>query len=223
MYPPKNEWTWNNSDGQPELAYIWQPFPIETFMPKDDDTLLVPHKKCPKATEEHNKISNSAKVKKIVDNFKKQNISKYLNNLFEDPIDSLYRGQQYWDTLTIEAERGLIWPELNGSGPYTQQEVLDSLNPLAVGSYVEDWNTDFIRTIRLGKLIETLIKNMKNKIDGLKTNFDRKLYAYSTHDTIVCPLLQALGIYNELYPPYGGLHSDRTSWPARSEQREPSN
>ena len=40
-YPPNSkEWQWNNGTDA-ELGHIWQPIPIETFMPDYDDLVLV--------------------------------------------------------------------------------------------------------------------------------------------------------------------------------------
>ena len=36
-YPPKTkEWQWNNGS-EAQLGHVWQPFPIETYMPHDND------------------------------------------------------------------------------------------------------------------------------------------------------------------------------------------
>ena len=208
MYPPKNHWQWNNeSDTDSVLGKYWQPFPIETFIPEADDTLLVPDKKCPKADEEHSIAIYSDSVKKFLSDFHSENISKTIENLFNESIDSLYRGQQFWDTLKIESERNLIWPQLNSTDHQfiniSQNEIIKKLEDFSVWSYVNDWNRDFIRRIRIGKLIETIITNMKNIIENKNSDNNYKLYVYSTHDSIVVPLLQALLLYNNLRPSYG--------------------
>src|SRR5882724_5499887 len=39
-YPPNNtDWQWNNGPNAP-LGQVWQPFPIDTYIPMDDDRLL---------------------------------------------------------------------------------------------------------------------------------------------------------------------------------------
>ena len=39
-YPPKQKvWQWNNGSDA-ELGQLWQPFPIQTFMPSNDDLVL---------------------------------------------------------------------------------------------------------------------------------------------------------------------------------------
>ena len=202
MYPPKGNWSWDQNG----LGQQWQPFPIETFMPKDDDTVLVPHKKCPKVDDEYKKISDSDAVHKIMSDLHNKPIYKYLkDNLFEESIDYLYRGQQFWDTLKIESEHELIWPNLEKKvGDYNQDEVISALEPLAIGSYMYDWNRPFILKVRLGKLIEMLISNMNSVIRDETPEERKELYIYSTHDSILVPLMQALGPYNNQNPPYGG-------------------
>ena len=203
MYPPKDRWIWGGENNDPELSKIWQPFPIETFMPKDEDTLLVPHKKCPKVDDEHKRISDSPEVRKIIKEFHQNPIYPSLKPLFDDPIDSIYRGQQFWDTLKIEQEQSpkMIWDKFNNT--FTQEMAIKALEPMGIGSYVWDWNRDFIRKIRLGRLVETLTKNMENAIDGKEE--EKRVYVYSTHDSIVVPLLQALDLksYNNMTPAYG--------------------
>jgi hypothetical protein len=43
--PNSKQWLWNNGSDA-ELGLHWQPFPIETFMPKENDSLLDVDKEC---------------------------------------------------------------------------------------------------------------------------------------------------------------------------------
>jgi hypothetical protein len=64
-FPPTKAWQWSNASDAP-LAMMWQPFPIETFMPQSEDFLLTVKKKCPNADKELEKIVSSDVVKNFL-------------------------------------------------------------------------------------------------------------------------------------------------------------
>ncbi|CAG2166036.1 unnamed protein product [Oppiella nova] len=103
-YPPNNTvWQWSNGSDV-ELAHQWQPFPIETFMPEKYDAILDVEKHCPKADEEMNKIFNSEKVVKLL-----EENAEFLANLSESvgmEINSLKLTNRVYEDLTLEHNRG---------------------------------------------------------------------------------------------------------------------
>jgi len=53
----------------------------------------------------------------------------------------------------------------------------------------------------LGPLIKEMVNNLQQKKAGTMSP-DRKVHVYSAHDTTVSNLLQGLGVFNFLMPPY---------------------
>jgi hypothetical protein len=199
-YPPvTKDWQWNKGTDA-ELGLKWQPFPIETFMPKTDDPMLVPDKKCPNVDKEVKEIMNSHEVKRFLENYAKSNTSSRINKLFNETIETLGRGQQLWDTLSIELDRNYIWDNLSFE---TQKEYVSILEEFTRLSFVYEWNRDLIKNVRVGSLVETLLTNMQIIVNKTETDNNYKLFLYSTHDVIVAPLLQAFEVYNNLIPTYG--------------------
>jgi hypothetical protein len=198
-YPPvTKDWQWNNGTDA-ELGLHWQPFPIETFMPKNDDPMLVPDKKCPNVDKEVKEIMNSIEVKHFLESYAKDNMSS-INKLFNETIKTLGRGQQLWDTLSIELDRNYIWNNLSFE---TQKKYVSILEEFSRLTFVYDWNRDLIKKVRVGSLVETLLTNMQIIVNKTKTDNNYKLFLYSTHDSIVAPLLQAFEVYNNLIPTFG--------------------
>jgi hypothetical protein len=196
--PPTKDWQWNNGSDA-ELGLYWQPFPIETFMPKTDDHMLVTNKKCPNVDKEVQNIMNSNEVKHFLETHAKNNMSS-IEKLFNGTIRTLNRGAQLWDTMNIELDRNYIWNNLNFE---TQKEYVLILKEFCRLLFVNDWKTDLIKKVRVGSLIETLLTNMQIIVNKTKTDNNYKLFLYSTHDSIVAPLLKAFEVYNNLIPTFG--------------------
>ncbi|KAI1885230.1 hypothetical protein AGOR_G00218030 [Albula goreensis] len=68
----------------------------------------------------------------------------------------------------------------------------------------------------VGPLLNILMVNMEDKVQGASSSQNRKLYLYSVHDTTLMPCLMALGIFDMKWPPYAAeitleLHQHRTT------------
>lgn len=62
--------------------------------------------------------------------------------------------------------------------------------------------TDFMKKIRSGKLIEEIVRVMRDKMDG-RLNPDRKVFAYFSHEQTLIDFLHTLGMKNLFKPSYG--------------------
>jgi lysosomal acid phosphatase len=197
-YPPKNkQWQWNNGSDA-ELGLLWQPFPIETFMPKINDSLLDVDKECPNADKELKKIFSSEKVINIL------NANKlFLDNLTHfvgQEVNTLKLANRLYEDLLIEYNRGYKWSDMKIWSEDYEKVVFEKLLPLAKFLWAVEWDNKLIERTRAGNLINELVNNMKNKIDG-KTDEELNLFLYSTHDTMLAVLMDALNVYNnELIP-----------------------
>lgn len=68
----------------------------------------------------------------------------------------------------------------------------------------------------VGRILNILIGNMENKVQGVSSDSNRKLNLYSVHDTTLMPCLMALGIFDMKWPPYAAeitleLHQHRVT------------
>ncbi|XP_052004599.1 lysophosphatidic acid phosphatase type 6-like [Xyrauchen texanus] len=54
----------------------------------------------------------------------------------------------------------------------------------------------------VGPLFQLLITNIEDKVQGITSYPDRKLFLYSVHDTTLMPCLMALGVFDMKWPPY---------------------
>ncbi|CAG5865685.1 unnamed protein product [Menidia menidia] len=66
----------------------------------------------------------------------------------------------------------------------------------------------------VGPLLQTLINNIEEKLQGVSSEPNRKLFLYSAHDTTLIPCLMTLGIFDMKWPPYAAditleLHQNR--------------
>ncbi|CAG2179762.1 unnamed protein product, partial [Oppiella nova] len=69
-YPPKQpDWQWNKGEDA-KLGLVWQPFPIQTFMPHEDDLVCNQDKECPIVNKERAKIHERPELKKFVEDNK---------------------------------------------------------------------------------------------------------------------------------------------------------
>lgn len=54
----------------------------------------------------------------------------------------------------------------------------------------------------VGPFFHMLITNIEDKVQGISSYPDRKLFLYSVHDTTLMPCLMALGVFDMKWPPY---------------------
>ena len=122
-YPPQqSEWQWNNgSDAQ--LGQLWQPFPIETYMPKKDDTVLRQDKYCPVVYMEKELIYRSPEVQNYLKS--KSELLDTLSKVVGYSVDSMKKCGQLHTALQIEMERGLHWHHV-----WTQEQQQEIVNQL---------------------------------------------------------------------------------------------
>jgi prostatic aicd phosphatase len=195
-YPPKpQEWQWNNGSDA-ELGQLWQPIPIETFMPKHEDIVLKQEKYCHIVDRERNRIYKSFESKKSLENYRE--LFANLSEVVGYKVDSIRKARRLHTTLRIEMERGLYWNHV-----WTKEEeeyIVEQLLELHRLSYRLDYDSSVIRRLRAGGLVKELIKNFERV---LKKKNNKKLYIYSTHDSMITVLMHALNIFNDNIPPFG--------------------
>lgn len=66
----------------------------------------------------------------------------------------------------------------------------------------------------VGPLLQILLGNIEEKLQGTSSEPNRKLFLYSAHDTTIIPCLMAMGVFDMKWPPYAAditleLHQHR--------------
>ncbi|XP_054169317.1 uncharacterized protein LOC128966494 [Oppia nitens] len=191
--PTQKDWQW---DADNNLGHLWQPFPIETFIPKSRDIVLEGYTNCPIADQETNRIYNSTPIK----DFEKQNIQLYhtLTQIAGEPIDNIYKAVDLFDTLQIETENGKVWPAFKTLE--NQTNYVNQLSMSGVMGYRYDWDSPILQRLRAGGLVRELNLNFEK---GVNKSNEFKLYIYSTHGENIGAIMAALNIFNWNNPPFG--------------------
>ncbi|XP_019622455.1 PREDICTED: lysophosphatidic acid phosphatase type 6-like isoform X1 [Branchiostoma belcheri] len=101
------------------------------------------------------------------------------------------------DELTARKAHGLPIPEsLAALEDVVEQRATQCMAALVSG--IEDGHSHALR-LSTGPVIDLLTKNM---LRAQNTDNCHKLHLYSGHDTTLIPLLKALGIFDDRWPPY---------------------
>ena len=159
--------------------------------------MLVPDVDCRNADKEYDKIKNSEKVTKFLDEQKEflEEISKAAG----ENISKLGDADSLYQALTIESRDFDYW----WSHLWTKEEqtkIMEQLKAIADFDYETQWSSKIIQKLRSGILIEEIYKNIKHFIDGTSNN---RFYHYSAHDITVAPMLHLLGSFNNKVVPFG--------------------
>lgn len=205
-FKPQGRWIW-----EPNQA--WIPVPIHTY-PNYMDSMLYPSSTCSAAYEEAAKIENSNYVKSI--NKKYENLYKYLTLNAGQQINDIVHASYLYDNLKIEQAHGYQIPV------WATDKVLEELKDLNVISFITMGLTRRIQKLRSGVLLNDLAEKIKMLVKKptpkkkLLVDDAKKLNVYSTHDSFLAVLLEALQINNKLPPPFGStvifeLHQNNES------------
>ena len=173
-----------------DLGSKWQPFPIETFMPKNKDKLLVTSVRCEKAENQLMKILSSNLAKNLIK--VRKDFLEMISKVAGQSISTLPVASLLYDTLAIETYDNNFW----WSNVWTmeqQLQILDQLKIISDFDFELRWSSKLLQKLRSGILIEQIYENIKGFIDGTSNN---RFYEYSAYDSTVAPLLHLIGSFN---------------------------
>jgi len=188
LFPPRGYQKFN-----PNLD--WQPIPIHT-LPQSEDSLLSSHAVCPRFSELLREVANSAFMKHLYND--NRDLFKYLSEHTGSNITDISHLDYIYDTLLIENIYNKTLPEWTKKVfPGGKFKELRDLS-FTVNSFNHE-----LKRLKGGPFIQELVDHFdvisqSNGSDGLS----KKLYIYSGHDTTVAPILDTLGVFNGLAPPY---------------------
>lgn len=190
MYVPSPDWVWDK-------GFPWQPVAIHT-KPVREDGMLVPGEcLCPEATAEAQRFKNSPRAQE----FLRKHHTLYVNltELTGQPIEDWNAAANIYDALLIEKVH-------NYSVPNWTESFWSRLKDQSDKSFVFYTATPLLKRLRAGLILANLTNYMKQAAAGNSSSEGKeklkKLYMYSTHDTLVSALLDALNVYDGKAPPY---------------------
>lgn len=191
------------------LAKLWQPIPVASFLPPNEDSLLRTKRPCPKAEAERASILTSAAMKELLTTNAK--LLAEVSRISGKEVDEIIEADRFHEDTIIEHENGLFWSDrLNGTPGFdwTKERELDVVRQMKSFSYARwnnEWNSRLIQRVRAGELLTTLADNFhqKRSIRDVENGDQNKLVLFSSHDTKVAALLWALDLWNGIFIPYG--------------------
>uniref|UniRef100_V5ICJ2 Putative lysosomal acid phosphatase n=2 Tax=Ixodes ricinus TaxID=34613 RepID=V5ICJ2_IXORI len=201
MYVPSPDWVWDKD-------LLWQPVPVQT-RPIYDDGMLVPGDcHCPEASTEYERFKNSPRGQEFLRNHHSLYVN--LSELTGETVDGWDKAAQIYDALLIEKIHNYSVPDWTESYWSRLKEQSDK-------SFVFYSATPLLKRLRAGLVLANITNYMKQAA-VVNSSYDsgeklKKLYMYSTHDTLVSSLLDALNIFDGKAPLYGStllleLHRD---------------
>jgi len=92
-----------------------------------------------------------------------------------------------------------------------EKDIVKQLYNSHIMTFRHNWESAIIQRLRAGGLVKELNKNFESV---LKNTNNKKVYVYSTHDTVIAAFLNAMNIYNDQLPPFGAtlffeLHNNK--------------
>lgn len=189
VYPPKDDWIWSNNT---KIAKLWQAFPIQT-VPEGEDTMLHFSVYCPVIARIFENI-------KHLSNYS-QDFQKYVKlfDIIEDNLNvtirDFYFADDLADQLLVENENGYLHEWLNK----TEYEVLKQMRRVTF-RYI--YGNPVVSRLKSGVFVKEIISNMNKTIEGKNK---KKLFVYSTHDSMIASYMYSMGFYNDYKPPYGAM------------------
>jgi len=218
MYPPESQQQWN-----PRLN--WQPIPIHSI-PTQYDHILDFSLPCPRYNEEFQNVMKSEYITKV--KFENQWLFDYLTENTGKNVETIENVSELYDTFFVQTENLMKLPG------FAAEVFPKSMKPLMELHHKMLSGTEEMLKLRGGPLLKQMVSYMDllRNIDVSKKDAElyanghlddhcpseykkAKLYVYSGHDTTLAALLNTLGVYNNILPPYAScvmveLHGTET-------------
>lgn len=183
LSPPSDEWAWNKT-------FRWQPVPIHT-RPVQEDGMLVPGDAiCPEADAEEQRVKDSPEGQEFLQKYHKLyvTLTEKTGSIIADWTDAAY----VFDALLIQKYHNYSTPDW-GKALWKEMEYQSDQ------SFVFRTKTPLLKRLRGGLLLANMTAHLETAAQN-KSHY--KVFMYSTHDTEVSALLDALEVFDGKAPPY---------------------
>ena len=195
MLPPEGPWSDNDT-----LSHEWVPIAVETTE-MARAWLLSPEAKCVKAEEIEKNMPTEPELKKFLED-NKDVIEKIFKETFQTNVT--YWQQLAWIDDTLEVEQQYLGKDYKAPEWLTKVGTKSAEETMALLRKANDFQfsspgyfKEYIK-LRTGLLLNRLITNMKNNVDT-KQDSEKKLFTFSSHDTLIAYVMHALGHFQGLF------------------------
>lgn len=171
------------------LPILWQPVAVNVLA-REQDTLLIQKKPCPKYDEMLKKFYINPPQDVLEMNIKNANIYRALSKYTGLNISTILDVELLYNTLEIEKESALALPD------WTEDLFPDKMLPIAERSYTLFTETPFMKKVKGGALLTDILEKMIKKRNGLLSP-NRSIFVYAGHDITLVNLMNAMGILDE--------------------------
>ena len=191
LYPPSGYLKWN-------LDLAWQPIPVHTVPKQWDNLLTNNHKECPKLAEMREQLKDSLFMTGVYEDNK--DLFDYISKHSGWNIKSVDELDLIYDSLLIDKLYNKTLPNWTASVfPGGKFEELRNL------VFVMDSFDLEMKRLQGGPFISELVGHYDDVEGNTLAPANRKVFMYSAHDTTVSYVMNTLGIYDGLAPPYASL------------------
>ncbi|CAG2176228.1 unnamed protein product, partial [Oppiella nova] len=164
-YPPnQKDWQWGNKSDA-SLGLVWQPFPIETYMPKDQDLVLNSGKDCKIVDQELDKIFNRSDVKEFVK--RNQELYKNMSHIVGKTIDFIDKASGVHGVLDIEMSYNHYWTHVWTKAQ--EEQIVKQLYESHIEAYRLRGDSPIIQRLRAGGLVKEINKNFERVLNNTNT------------------------------------------------------
>ncbi|XP_014256189.1 prostatic acid phosphatase-like [Cimex lectularius] len=184
MYPLGPDDHWYNIN--------WQPIPIHST-PESLDKILAMKAPCKKYDFIFEKFKHSKSMKEI--NSKYKPIFDYVARNTGSKIKDPYDIENIYSTLHIESLANFTLPE------WTKKVFPDMLKEITGIAFAVPTYITKLKRLKGGPLMKEMLNNMHDKLN-VKDPLARNISVYSGHDITLAYLLNTLGVFNFLPPPF---------------------
>jgi hypothetical protein len=186
LYPP----TTDNSQWNTKIP--WQPIPVHTVYPKEDDAVLFTNMSCPRfeAEKKHFMSNNMIKTQTM------EEFSDLFNLVSRKAsVENTWEGvSSVFDPLYCQSASGYQLPD------WVTEEVFEQI------LYLRDIDAGFncpphIAYLKVGLLVGEMLDHMISKSKN-NISTPQKMFMYSAHDSNIECLMSFLGVLVDKHPPY---------------------
>lgn len=187
LFPPKGFQIWNEK-------LKWQPVPVHT-QPQTDDYLLAGDKRCNHFDYVMLQYMNGTEYKGFFERY--SSLISYLEKYSGMKLPTITDLANLYDVLFIEQlkhKRLPLWAEqvMQPDGDFQY---------LAFYWYRMFTATPEMKKLRSGYLLKEILDRFTNKTQ-MQLSPNRSLWMYFGHDITISNMLNSLGVFNFLQPPY---------------------
>lgn len=201
---------WNINSKTLPLSELWQPAPIQTYIPANDDSLLLISKSCPEADKIKERLNESKRNIRLLQ--RHQALLDQVGNIVGREIDTIQSAAKVHENLKILHENNYYWYKwdlLNATFNWTEQIEIDAITKLRLfelAKYRSIFDDDFLKKVRAGELLSVIGDSFQSKRSVHQLNIvderNSHFVLYSTHDDKLAAILQTLNIWNQQLIPY---------------------